>query len=367
MEQRSLSPTGPAAPVNKRILANVIKFSLALGVMGYVVVSNWQPDSPHGLSAVWQRHVVRGEPIRVGYLALALVVGQIGILLTYVRWWVLVRAVGLPFRLRDAVRLGSLGYFLSTFLPGSVGGDVVKAAFLARQQSRRAAAVATVIIDRAIALWALICFVALSGAAFWLGGLFQGAGAGPCRIITIAAWVIVSVTGLCWVSLGLIGDPTAERFGQRLARLPRVGGAVAGFWQALWIYRRQSRSVYRVLALAWAGNITFVLVFYFSVLALWDPASGQVIPSLGEHFLVVPVGLVIQTVPLFPGGAGVGEFGFGKLYEWLGCSVACGVLGSLIQRVVGWVLAGIAYVIYVQLRPPVEPAPTPAELAPVEA
>jgi uncharacterized protein (TIRG00374 family) len=352
--------------VNKRILGNVLKCSLALGVMSYVVWSNWQPNSPHGLASVWQRHVVRGEPIRLGYLALALVAGQVGILITFLRWYVLVRAAGLPFRLRDALRLGSLGFFLSTFLPGSVGGDVIKAAFLARQQSRRTAAVATVIMDRAIALWALVWFVALSGSAFWLGGLLRGPGAAACGVVTVAAWAVVVVAWLGWAPLGLMGEPAAERFARRLARLPRVGATAVEFWRALWAYRRRPRSVYTVLALAWAANVAFVLLFYFSVLALWDPSSGQTIPSLGEHFLIVPVGLVIQTVPLFPGGAGVGEFGFGKLYEWLGCSVACGVLGSLMQRVVSWVLAGLAYLLYARLRTPTESVATPAELTTVE-
>jgi glycosyltransferase 2 family protein len=55
-------------------------------------------------------------------------------------------------------------------LPGSVVGDVVKAAALARGQSRRTAAVATVIMDRLIALWALAWVVAVLGSVFRLTG-----------------------------------------------------------------------------------------------------------------------------------------------------------------------------------------------------
>src|SRR5262249_18797506 len=76
----------------------------------------------------------------------------------------------------------------NNFLPSSVGGDVLKAAFLARGQRRRAAAVATVVMDLAIALWGVFWFVALLGGAFWLSGSLGGAGATQSRLlITVAA------------------------------------------------------------------------------------------------------------------------------------------------------------------------------------
>src|SRR5262249_62009496 len=83
--------------------------------------------------------------------------------LTFARWFVLVRALELPFRLRDAVRLGLAGFFFNIFLAGEIGGDVVKAAFLAREQSRRTAAVATVLVDRVGGLAGLFWPAALVG------------------------------------------------------------------------------------------------------------------------------------------------------------------------------------------------------------
>src|SRR5207302_6700127 len=123
---------------------------------------------------VWQAHVIDGEPIHRDCLALAATLGLAAVLLTIIRWYYLVRAQGLPFTMTNALRLGLVGFYFSIFLPGSVGGDIVKAAFIARGQSRRTVAVATVILDRAIALWGLIWFVALLGAVFWLNGSLQG-------------------------------------------------------------------------------------------------------------------------------------------------------------------------------------------------
>jgi uncharacterized protein (TIRG00374 family) len=345
--------------VSRRIIGNVLKYLLALGLMTYVLWSNWKPESPQGLAAVWQRHVVRGEPLHTGYLALAFLAGLAGNLLGFLRWYFLVRAVRLPFRVRDALRLGFIGSFFNTFLPGSVGGDLIKAASLARTQDRRTVAIATVVMDRVLALWALVGLVALLGAGFWLAGVLHGTGVRPCLVIVGAAWAVVVGSTLAWTLLGLLSGRRAERLAGRLSRLPTVGHSAAEFWRAVWMYRCRSRSVLGALALSWVGHTLYVLVFYFSVLTLGGAGSCPEIPTLPQHFLIVPVGLVIQIVPLFPGGAGIGELGFGKLYEWLGCSRATGVLGSLAQRVVTWGLGLLGYVVYLRM-PAVPRAAEPA-------
>ncbi len=303
-----------------------------------------------GLAYVWQSHVRQGEPIHGGYFALALTIALCSTLLTFVRWYILVRAVELPFRFLDAFRLGFIGLFFNSFMPGSVGGDVIKAAALAREQSRRTVAVATVIMDRAIALWALIWFVALLGAGFWLSGVLIGQGAEQCRTIVVLAWIVVGSSMLVWMALGLLPDWRAKRFAGRLEHLPRAGAALAELWRAVWMYRCRPRAVFGVLMLSWVGHVGFVFLFYSAVLTLWQPDSGQAIPTLAQHFLIVPIGLVIQAAPFFPGGAGIGELGFGLLYEWLGCSEASGVLGSLVQRVINWTLGLLGGLMYLRMR-----------------
>src|SRR5262249_17837325 len=104
-------------------------------------------EAPRGLAFVWQRHVVKGEPVNAVAFLLALLLFFAAGIQTIVRWYVLVRATGLSFRLPDALRLGFIGLFFSNFLPSAIGGDVIKAYFIAKEQSRRAIAVATVVID----------------------------------------------------------------------------------------------------------------------------------------------------------------------------------------------------------------------------
>jgi uncharacterized protein (TIRG00374 family) len=361
--------------VNKRLLWNTFKYVLAFGLLAWVIWKNWEPPSPRsiGLRDVWQKHVVQGEAIQYGYFTLSVMLFSAAMLVTLVRWYVLVRAQDLPFTLGGAIRLGMVGFFFNTVLPGAVGGDIIKAAALAREQSRRTVAVATVLMDRAIALWGLIWFVALLGAAFWSLGLLAAPSIGPARNIILSALATVGLTSLVWVALGFLPQHRAERFAGRLSRIPKIGGSAAEFWRAVWMYRCRQWSVGVALVLSWIGHVGFVLGFYYATLTLCDITTENPIPGIAEHFVLVPIGMIIQAAPLFPGGAGISELGYGKLYELFGSASANGVLGSLVRMLIMWGLGLVGYLIYLRMRagsvaaatpksgPPDEPQPVLAE------
>jgi uncharacterized protein (TIRG00374 family) len=263
-----------------------------------------------------------------------------------VRWFVLVRAQGVPFTMASAMRLGMIGFYFNTFLPGAVGGDIIKAAGLARERSGRTLAAATVIMDRATSLWALIWLVTLLGGVFWIAGMLEGDAEQPAKITVATSAALVGVSVAAWLLLGLLPADRAERFALRLERRGRIGAAAANFCRALWMYRCRQESVALALVLACIANVLFIASFHGVAHALWDADPGNPVPSLMQHFLIVPVGMVILMVPLFPGGAGIGELGFGGLYLWFHCSAANGVLASLVVRVIGWVVGVLGLIIY---------------------
>ena len=82
---------------------------------------------------------LRDQPKDWGLLALAWPFVLVAVLLTFLRWMLLVQALGMSFRLADALRLGFLGYLFNFVSLGSVGGDLFKAVFIAREQHGRRA------------------------------------------------------------------------------------------------------------------------------------------------------------------------------------------------------------------------------------
>jgi len=344
--------------VTRTILVSAAKYGLGLGLLAFYVRQQWGPgaDGSPGLSEIL------GWPMHFGPLLLAVAISLVSLQLTFVRWWVLVRAQDLPFTLGNAFRLGLIGLFWNTFLPGAVGGDAVKAFYLAREQDRRTVAVSTVLLDRAIGLWALFWLVALLGGTFWLlgdEGMIQQENprkilwfvVGPQEIVR-AGISLVILTSVMWTILVVLPERRGEIFAGRLRRIPRVGVAASEFWRAVWMYRSKQRSVIIAMLLALVGHVGWVLSFYFGVQVFQMPDVPLQIPSLTQHFLIVPIGLTIQAIIPLPGGLGIGELGFGWLYGLIGSPEANGVLGSLTQRLITWGMALIGYVIYLNLPKP---------------
>ncbi|HMC64434.1 MAG TPA: lysylphosphatidylglycerol synthase transmembrane domain-containing protein, partial [Gemmataceae bacterium] len=339
--------------VSKRFLWSIIKVALGIALLVYVVWSNWAPDSGQGLAHIWQKHIVEGEPIHAGYFVLAAAIYSASVLITFGRWYVLVRAQDLPFTLPDALRLGLIGFFLSNFLPaGSVGGDIIKAAFLAREQSRRTVAVATVLIDRAIGLWGLFWLVAILGIFFWAAGSPEIHNEPKLQWIVLGSVALVGVTLAVWLLLEILPEYRAVRFAGRLERIPKAGHSLAEFWRAIWMYRLRRGRILAALSLALVGHVGFVLTFYFAAQTFLPPSSVGQIPTLQEHYLLVPIGMTIQALFPSPGGMGGGEWGFGRMYALVDPQMEPnGVLGSLVQRVITWALGFIGYLVYLRMKP----------------
>jgi hypothetical protein len=314
------------------------QYVLAFGVLSFVMYANWErADGQPGLKDAWHRR------INLTYLLLAFVLHAASLTTILFRWRLLVRALDLPFTIFAALKFGTLGFICSAFLPGAVGGDLVRATAIARGQSRRTIAVATVIMDRALSVWGLILVVAVVGGACWLLDLLDDAVLGPSQVIILTANIIIGVSCAAWFAMGFCSVETSDRLAVRLSKVPKVGGSLGQLWQAVWLYRRRPASIAWALVLTTFSNVCDSLVFYCYALTLWDGASTNPLPGLSEHFLIVPIGLVISGVPLFPGGAGIAEAGYGGLYELFGSAPANGVLGSLLMRVSGWVVGIVGY------------------------
>jgi uncharacterized protein (TIRG00374 family) len=356
----ALPYTTQGYPVKKQIVWMLCKYGLGVGLLAWVVWLNWD-----GLANALER------PINVQPLLLAITLCLGSVLLTFVRWYVLVRAQGLPFTLPNAFRLGSIGFALNTFLPGSVGGDIIKATCIAREQSRRTVAVATVLLDRAIGLAGLFWLVALVGSWFWATGylgelVVSESAAQTLEFIVLGAAILTAGSLAFWLVLGVLPSERAERLAERISRIPKVGHSLAEFWRAVWMYRCRGRSVGLAILLAMIGHVGFVLTFYFASLTLNQPGE---VPALGAHFLVVPVGMSIEAGFPAPGGMGGGEVGYGELYKRVGCTFDRGVLGSLSKRVIMWIVASACYLLYLLMRPSLRPAPGEEEdpVEPAEA
>ena len=108
------------------------------------------------------RRSARCSPTRwtSGCSALGIVIFQCSLIITYVRWYLLVRVIEPKFTLRSTMLLGFIGYVFNLVIPGAVGGDFIKAAYLVRMHIKKTQAIASMVIDRILGLLGLFVLAA---------------------------------------------------------------------------------------------------------------------------------------------------------------------------------------------------------------
>lgn len=232
------------------------------------------------------------QPKNWGLLASATGVCFLAVLITFVRWYWLVRALGLPFTLREAIRLGFLGYLFNLLPMGIVGGDLLKAVVLARKQpGHRAEAVATVLVDRVIGLYVLFL---VASAAIVLTGLWQ-VPVPKVRFVCKLTWVIAAL-GTVAVMLPLLPGLTGGKLTGLIGRLPHAGPALQKVIEAVRIYRRRSGVLVVSALMTVPVHCLIAIGVYLIAIGLYD----RVLP-LETHFVLVPLSSATAVLPITMG------------------------------------------------------------------
>jgi len=272
----------------KKILITLLKILLSAGILAWLAVAAKNDDAFGDLAR-------RAPGFQWGLLAGACACCAAAVVITLIRWYCLVRALEMPFELREALRLGFLGYLFNLAPMGIVGGDLLKAVMLARQhRNRRAQAFATVAVDRVIGLYML--FVVASAAivltGFWRHPLAQ------IRYICVFS---LAVTGLSSAGLAALFFPGASkgRLSARLGRLPYVGQALEHLIEAVRMYRHRMPVLLASAAMSVAVHSLFTVGIYLLTLGIY---AGNVQGlSLKYQFIVVPLSSATGVIPLVAG------------------------------------------------------------------
>ena len=111
-------------------------------------------------------HILRTfASTKVPVFLLGLIIFVFAISVASIRLKLLIGAQGIKVTLKEALSLTFIGYFFNNFLPTSIGGDVVKAYYLAKKTDNKAGAYASVFVDRLIGLFTMI-FMAFAARFF---------------------------------------------------------------------------------------------------------------------------------------------------------------------------------------------------------
>jgi uncharacterized membrane protein YbhN (UPF0104 family) len=230
---------------------------------------------------------------------------------------------------------------------------VAKVFYATRENVGRRTQVGTVVVfDRAVGIFSLLSLPVIFAPLF-LGLIYR---VHVLRLILITyavimALLVVVLLASLWrdrEEFHIAGHP--HRYAA-LNAVERVLGTIGA-------YRRRTKTLWSAYGLSLLANLSIIGVIALGVLVV-NPASVA-----WRLCLIVPVGQLVNSLPITPGGLGVGEVAFNTLFRLSGLSG--GAETVLCWRVWSALIGGIGLIFYLRgmERQVVEPE-APSDQTPV--
>jgi len=226
-------------------------------------------------------------------LLAALSVLPFAYMITSRRWHMLLEVLEIHIGQGRTFVIAMVGAFYSTFMPGSTGGDLVKAYYAAKQTPHRTRAVMSVLIDRILGLLALIV----------VGGFMAAMqfNVPVCRHVAIGCGSLLAATA---VGLFIFYHPHLSKVlgvDWLLQRLPLQRQVRNGI-EAMHLYAAKPLVPIWAVIMTLPVHITTIVSAYFAGRAFGLPLH------FFYYWVAVPVIVLVGAIPISPQGAGVMEF-----------------------------------------------------------
>lgn len=249
---------------------------------------------------------LRGLYERWAITLLALAVLAVDFVVTSWRLCRLFAAKGLRLSLADSTRLNLVANLFNLFLP-SGGGDMARIYYAVADAPGQRTTIATILFfDRVIGLVTmLLCPLLLVPGA--TGLLRESTVLRSILIVGVSAAVALMALGVILTSRRLRATPLASWL---LARMP-MRAHLESALETLRTFRAR-RYLAEALGISIVAHLLSALVVVILLAATGGPSSFQPVAFLSL------VGFVANSIPLTPGGIGIGEAAFDSLFRMAG-------------------------------------------------
>ncbi len=258
-------------------------------------------------------------------LLLAAAILSVQVLVGAVRWSVVIRAIHAPVRFVTVLQLMFVGMFFNQTLPSAIGGDALRVWHLYRHGLPLRAAFNSVLLDRIIAMAALLVLMVAS-----LPWLFRLVDSEVIRLTVIAA-VLLMATGLLVLYVVKYLSGFLSRW--RLVR------AAQNLSQDLRMIVVAPRNALLALSLS-------LLLHVMTSLVIFSLARGLSLEiGVVDCLVLVPPVILLTILPISMAGWGVRELGMISALGYAGVasadalliSITLGVLVMLLSLPGGWI------------------------------
>lgn len=277
----------------------------------------------------------RISSIDMYWFAIMIVLPHLAILLSTVKWQLLLKALGKTEALARLFYLYLAGSFFNNFLPGMVGGDVFRISQLSRGTAQISSVVAATFAERFTGITALITFFLLV--------LFHRSIYEVFPLIKLLIFVVLA--GYVLLILLVVRQKyiTYLNFLGRFKPIAYILQVVTDSQSKIFQFRKRKKTV----LVAYALSLIFYLMAMGTVYAATRTLQIQV--DVDVIMVVVPLVLLIGLLPISVNGLGLNEGSYVFFFTLLGLSVADAFSIALLLRariVLTGILGGLAFMIY---------------------
>ncbi len=259
---------------------------------------------------------------RFSFFLSALLMYLGGQVLSAYKWSILAKPLDFKRPFFDFVFFYFIGMFFNLFMPGSIGGDLYRAALLAGLEKSRRRAAYSVLAERYTGGIALLSFCALA-----IGIYFRSS------LPTILSTLIFALLAIGWFFLLTL--PSWERIFPWIRKLARKFNL-----EDFTIYWKHPTKLLWVLILSFVFQFINILT-----VALLGMSININVPLL-SYFFIVPIVDLLSILPISISGLGIRESGYVLIFKFLGVEpskgLACGLLVLAITIICG-ILGVIVY------------------------
>lgn len=300
-----------------RIVSSVVLFYLALAQVDWSAVST----------------VFQG--ISLGWLILHLLVLALERYVFSYKWRILLWIKGVWVPIWRLLAITLIGKFWGTFLPSSIGVDIVRGYYLYRERPDGTVIASSLMVDKVMGLWALLLLGAI--------GLL---GYGTTISSVNVGWVFVGLLGISLASIYVLQNARVRGYvesglSRTLGR--RISDALIRVYRAILAYREFPS----VLAYSFALSMILQIIRIAGVYTMAQTLGIEV--PLMYYLVLVPVSMILIMLPLSVGGLGLREGTFVGLFALAGMSkvdaFALG-FGTSVTDIAVSLIGGLLYLFY---------------------
>ena len=265
------------------------------------------------------------EMVKSGWIYCGAACFLVSTLVSIIRWRILLHAVHIYPTLIEVAKLSFIGHAFSIVIPGAISGDIIKAYYVAHGRSRKTEAIVTVILDRVMGLFTMLVTAALAIGAVLV--INQEIAKTPIELRNIQIMGLILIFLIAGMVIGFLLSFSVRIRQSKLVKwlimkkTPRHN-IINKLYNGVYLFREKKRVLLIAIGFSFVGQFPLILSIYF-----FGKSADDTALRLAHYFFLGPIAMILNAIPLGPGGLGSGEAFVYTLFKLYGSNNGANITG----------------------------------------